>query len=227
MTVTAEIPASKASSASSLGLTELQFDALGEAFNLSLGEAAATFSQLVSEEIEISVPTVELISRQELVSRIERTQGVAQGKALCGITQQFETVASFRTQTMLVFPEKGGLEIVRRMLGDTVPVESVTELEEDALSEVGNIIINSCMSCLSNLFKREIVGTLPVCKIADAPSLLGSDGTEKQILVAHIAMRMSVQDVSGYVLFMMDMESIQQLVREVDNVFQIDSYAAR
>ena len=35
--------------------SELEMDALTEAFNLSLGEAANTFSAIVREEIELSV----------------------------------------------------------------------------------------------------------------------------------------------------------------------------
>ena len=46
--------------------SELEMDALTEAFNLSLGEAAATFSAIVREEIELSVPTIEILSRDQL-----------------------------------------------------------------------------------------------------------------------------------------------------------------
>ena len=51
--------------------SELEMDALAEAFNLALGEAAATFSAIVHEEIELSVPVVEFVSRDELTRRLQ------------------------------------------------------------------------------------------------------------------------------------------------------------
>ena len=48
-------------------LDEDTSDALAEAFNLALGEAAASFAEIVQEEIVMTVPVVELLPRTELV----------------------------------------------------------------------------------------------------------------------------------------------------------------
>lgn len=204
-----------------LNLNELQLDALAETFNLSLGEAAATFSLLVAEEIELSVPMVELVSRQDMVVRLQEMGHVGEEGRLCGITQRFEAEHSFHADTMLIFPEGGGLEIVRRMLGDEQAADAITELEQDALAEVGNIIINGCMSSISNLFKKEVSGTLPVVILSNARTLLLEHCLADQVLVARIGMHLAARNVSGYVLFMMDIASIRDFVSEIENVFRI------
>lgn len=213
-------PEARAEVAERLAMSELQLDALAETFNLSLGEAAAVFSQLVQEEIELSVPTVELVSRHDLVERLEAMGGSA-GSRLCSITQQFDASESFHTDTMLIFPESGSLEIVRRMLGEQATAEAISELEQDALAEIGNIIINGCMSSISNLFRKEIIGTLPEVVINESRALIMEHCTADDVLVARIGLHLSVQNVSGFVLFMMDIHSIRNFMGEIEHIFNI------
>ncbi|MCB1788727.1 MAG: chemotaxis protein CheC [Gammaproteobacteria bacterium] len=202
-------------------LDDLQLDALAETFNLSLGEAAAVFSQLVQEEIELSVPTVELVPREQMIERLKELGRHGDTERLCSITQEFDAQETFQTDTMLIFPEKDSLEIVRRMLNEQATAEAITELEQDALAEIGNIIINGCMSSISNLFHKEISGTLPEVVISDARSLLTEHCSADDVLVARIGMHLAVQNVSGYVLFMMDISSIRNFLGEIEHLFNI------
>ncbi|MBN9694815.1 MAG: chemotaxis protein CheC [Zoogloea sp.] len=201
--------------------SELEMDALTEAFNLSLGEAAATFSAIVREEIELSVPTIEILSRDQLTQRLEGAQPSAAGDRLCRINQQFDAASGFQTDALLLFPEHGSLEIVRRMLGDDTPVQQITELEQDALAEIGNIIINSCMSSLANLFGTEMRGSLPRVQSRTARTLLDDKSDSDVILVARIGMTMAAHNLSGYVLFIMDVPSIENFMAQVGRLFRL------
>ncbi len=201
--------------------SELELDALTEAFNLSLGEAAATFSAIVREEIDLSVPVVEFVARDELTRRMRDEQPPG-SRHLCRINQHFETSGDgFRTDAMLLFPEAGSLEVVRRMLGDDTPVQHITELEQDALAEVGNIIINSCMSSLADLFGTEMIGSLPRVQCVEVSHLLDDKSPDNLILVARIGMRMSAHNLSGFVLFLMDVPAIDHFMRRVCQVFNL------
>ena len=202
-------------------LDDLQLDALAETFNLSLGEAAAVFSQLVQEEIELSVPTVELVPREQMIERLKELGRHGDTERLCSITQEFDAQETFQTDTMLIFPEKDSLEIVRRMLNEQATAEAITELEQDALAEIGNIIINGCMSSISNLFRKEITGTLPEVVINDSRTLIMEHCTADDVLVARIGMHLAVHNVSGFVLFMMDIPSIRSFVGEIEHLFDI------
>jgi len=194
-------------------------DALTEAFNLSLGEATAAFSAIVREEIELSVPVVEFVSRDELACRLQSGQAGGVEDRLCRISQHFHTGDGFATDALLLFPEQGSLEIVRRMLGEDTSVEQITELEQDALAEIGNIIINSCMSSLADLFGSEITGSLPRVQSSSVARLLEDKSPESLILVARIGMRMSAHNLSGFVLFLMDVPSIDHFMGQVSRLF--------
>lgn len=205
-------------------LSELEQDALAEAFNLALGEAASSFADIVNEEIQVSVPQVEIIPRQALMQRLQRSGPDGQAGLLCAISQAFQSVDScIAAEALLLFPERGGLEIVRRMLGEqSTPLEQITELEQDALGEIGNIIINACMNSLSNIFDTEMVGTLPSVSRFALHELFNDQVSEVFVLVARVGMSLSTQDINGHVLFLMDMPSLESIVERIQTFFGLD-----
>lgn len=214
-------------------------DALAETFNIALGNASAQFAELVNEEIELSVPDVELVEHHLLVARIEASNDDGARGDLCRISQDFQSSqGDIATQAILLFPERGSLEIVRRMLGDTVSAESLNELEQDALGEIGNIIINSCMNSLAHIFDREMTGTLPEVRTGIAQELFGMHTpagshhetravkAQNAVLLARIGMRMASRSISGHVVFMMDIHSLQRSIEQIRRFFGMAVEAA-
>ena len=205
-------------------LSDIEQDALGESFNLALGQAAAVFADLVNEEIQLSVPTVEILEREVLVKRLEELTGKKTAQDLCCIAQHYVAGNAFDTDTLLLFPERGSLEIVRRMLGRTeIHLDQITALEQDALGEIGNIIINSCMSGLANILGTEVIGTLPGVQTIKPANLLDDHPKNEVILVAKIGMTMLTHDVTGYVLFIMDVPSLTAFMSSVRSFFGISN----
>ena len=147
---------------------------------------------------------------------------------LCRIAQDFSSVqADISTRAVLLFPERSSLEIVRRMLGDEVSEDKINEIEADALGEIGNIIINSCMNSLAHIFGREMTGTLPDVRTGKAEELFGrEEGDESAVLLARIGMRMATRRISGHVIFMMDMQSLQVSIQQIRQFFGIATEAA-
>ncbi len=208
----------------STNLGELERDALGEAFNMALGEAAASFAELVQEEITLSVPSVDLLARQELAERLAALQLPGLAERLTAISQNFHSQDRLlNTEALLLFGEQGSLEIVRRMLGQhDMPLEHITELEQDALGEVGNIIINSCMNTLSGIFGTEMIGSLPDVLQASADNLFDGHQAGQVVLMVRIGMGLQSHDITGYVLFLMDLPSLDQVIRKVRLYFGME-----
>jgi chemotaxis protein CheC len=78
--------------------------------------------------------------------------GSKNGDRVCGVSQHYE--GAFATEAILMFPEDKSLDIVRLMVGDAVPLQELTEMEQEAMSEIGNIILNSCVGTLANIFQE-------------------------------------------------------------------------
>jgi chemotaxis protein CheC len=195
-------------------VSELQRDALAEIFNIGVGRAAASLSQIVKEEIELSAPTVLFLSPEEVQATLLRSTEFDQ---LSLVSQDFR--GPFDARAMLVFPETNALVIVGHMLGEMVPPEELSEYEQEAMCEVGNIILNACISALADLFSVEFEGTLPEYQYANRQTLnlLGHiDGQVPVVLVVQINLTIRQQSVQGHLMFLLSVSSLQELLDNID-----------
>ncbi len=193
--------------------TELQRDALAEIFNIGVGRAAASLSQIVKEEIELSAPTVLFLPPEEVQGTLIGTEF----NQLSLVSQDFH--GPFNARAMLLFPEKNALVIVGHMLGEIVPPEELSEYEQEAMCEVGNIILNACISALADLFGTEFEGSLPEYQYAekDTLDLLGAiGGGVPVVLVVQINLTIRQQCIQGHLMFLLSVSSLQELLDSID-----------
>ncbi|MFC7514409.1 chemotaxis protein CheX [Herbaspirillum sp. GCM10030257] len=193
-------------------LTELQHDALVEMFNQGVGQAAAAMSRIVNEEVTMSVPMVQFQSRAE----VAKTLGCNEGRRICAIAQQFN--GAFNTEAFLMFPEEKSLEIVRLMVGQSLSLEELSEMEQEAMSEIGNIILNSCMATLANASGRELQGSLPMYHVGTSDDILGQNGKQWDGVVLTLTIDFNIErhHIYGYVAFLLDMPALQDLQHYID-----------
>lgn len=193
-------------------LTELQYDALVEIFNISIGRAAAAMSGIAEEEISLTVPTIEFASVERAG---ERLYGLSD-RRICGITQHFD--GPFATEGVLMFPEDKSLEIVRMMVGQSYSLEELSDLEQEAMAEVGNIILNACIGSIADITHGEFVSTLPVVKVGLGNDILktGERSRDETVLLIFIDFIIASREIRGYMAFLMDVPSMRNLVASVD-----------
>jgi chemotaxis protein CheC len=194
-------------------LTELQHDALVEIFNLGVGRAAAAMSRIVDEEVTMSVPMIAFQSRAE----VAKTLGSSEGRRISAVAQHFE--GAFNTEAFLMFPEEKSLEIVRLMVGQSFSLEELSEMEQEAMSEIGNIILNSCMGAFANAAGKELRGSLPTYHAGTGDDILGTSGKEWDGLVLTLKIDFNIErhHIYGYVAFLLDMPALHDLQRYIDD----------
>lgn len=194
-------------------LTELQHDALVEIFNISVGQAAAAMSRIVSEEVTMSVPEITFQRRAE----VAHTLGAQEGRRICAVAQQFS--GAFNTEAFLMFPEEKSLEIVRLMVGQSLSLEELSEMEQEAMSEIGNIILNSCMATLANASGKELQGSLPMYRIGTGNDILGQPGKQWDGVVMTLKIDFNIErhHIYGYVAFLLDLPALQDLTQYIDS----------
>lgn len=191
-------------------------DAVTELLNIAIGNAAASLSQLVEDEVRLSVPFVDFLTPAQAAARLEDE---TQGADSVAVRQHFE--GKFYGDILLIFPEKRSLDLVRHMLGDEVPLEQLTELEQEALLEVGNIILNACLGSLANQLHVPVEGSLPVyvrgrgAHILDLAGGKAPPGQEEMVMFLHVDFSLLKKDVHGYLAFVMDIVSARAFVDAV------------
>jgi chemotaxis protein CheC len=194
-------------------LSELELDAITELVNLGVSRAATNLALMVHEEVVLTVPKVALLSRQEAI----RTLSERESKHLVAVHQVFE--GDFAGRALLIFPEERSLELVRCVVGSELSLEEIIELEQEALAETGNVILNSCLATIANSLESNLKISLPEVLRGESSRFFNLDpppigGTT--ILFIYINFAVRRRDIEGYIAMMMDMPSLtalQELVR--------------
>ena len=191
-----------------LPLNALELDALTELVNIGVSKAAASLREMVGQEIILSVPKVELLARAAAVAILQRS-GAAK---LVAVHQVFEGEITGRA--MLIFPETNSLEIVRAVAGGNLSIEDIIELEQEALAETGNIILNGCLATIANMLERSLNMSLPEILRGDAThffSLPPPPHAGDLVLFVYINFSVKDRDIKGYIAMLMDMPSLAAL----------------
>lgn len=193
--------------------SDLHRETLAEVFNIAMGRAALAMGRIVNEEVKLSVPLVKLVPRQAAAILL----GGAEQKVY-SITQVLE--GDFDAFAILIFPESNSLDLVRLTVGEIADSESITELEREALTEIGNIILNACIGTVTNLLEGEFHISLPVFKASTYGDLLTSqDGgrpTDDVVLLLHIDFCVEKHSINGHLAFIQDIVSFHGLVERID-----------
>ena len=187
-------------------LSELERDALAEVSNIAMARAANSLRQMVEHEVKLSVPSVEILSQEAATAVVAKPDN----PNLVAVRQDFS--GTFSGRALLIFPESNSLELVRAVVGPKLSLEDIVDLEDEALAETGNIILNSWIATIANLLKQGLKMSLPMVVRGDSRQMFENLETlDRVILFLHISFEVSKKEIRGYVALLMDVPSIDQL----------------
>jgi chemotaxis protein CheC len=192
-------------------LNELQQDAMLEIFNIGVGKAAAALSKMTLEDVLLSVPTIEFLEWKEARLHLPND-----GTIMCGISQRFE--GPFNTEAVLMFPEEKSIGVIRHILGVDSLLEQLTEMEQEGLCEIGNIVLNACMAQIADIFSAEFHATLPELRIGTSEHVLNMnvEQPDRVVMLMRVKLTMERQETEGYLAFLSVLSDIQRLTSNVD-----------
>jgi chemotaxis protein CheC len=188
-------------------LSEIEQDALAEIANMGVSRAATSLRRMVGEQVLLSVPAVNIVSRRVASRMVEK----GHSPKLVAVQQSFE--GPFSGRALLIFPEAQSLELVRSIVGEEHSLEDVIDLEQEALAETGNIILNACLATIANVLRRTMRMSLPSIVRGDGDTLFdvragSSDGL---VLFLYIDFTIKNRDVRGFIALLMGLPSIAAL----------------
>ncbi len=132
-----------------------RLDMLRELINIGIGEAANSLSQLLQKRVMLRVPDIQIINVSEVNLYLQQeltSLGVY-------IAQDFEGM--IRGKTILCYTRECSLSLLNAIFGNNMKITSLTETGIATLNEIGNIIMVSCMSEISNMIEGKISYHLP------------------------------------------------------------------
>ena len=189
-------------------ITDAMFqDALGELLNMGLGQAADALSQMAAEEVHLSLPQVELCDEAQ-IEAYARVQFPGQ---ITAIAQGFK--GPINGEGLLIFPDENSHRLVHALLNDGGNRAELTELEYEALSEVGNIILNACLAAFADTFNIELNTNLPRWFQGDNNSLMGQIRSQgrRQFIMVQIDFSLQESRSQGCVMFILAASAVESL----------------
>jgi len=196
-----------------IALSELQLDALTELVNLGVSRAAGNLAVMVREEVILSVPKVALMTRQDAI----KTLGQRDSRSLVAVHQTFE--GEIVGRALLIFPEERSLELVRSLVSSELSNEEIIELEQEALAETGNVILNSCLATIANSLESRLKISLPEVIRGESTrffSLPPPPEAGSTVLFVYINFAVRRRNIEGYIAMLMDLPSLEALKKLLD-----------
>jgi chemotaxis protein CheC len=191
--------------APSIELSELEFDSLTELVNLGVSNAALSLREMIREEVVLSVPKLSLVSHEQAIATLSEKES----SPLVGVHQDFEGDISGRA--LLIFPEKKSIELVRAVIGGDLPLEDLVELEQEALAETGNVMLNACLGTIANQLGRSLRISLPEVIYGEGSVFFHSRAVSESsdcVLFIYINFAVRQRDLQGYMAMVLDMPSL-------------------
>lgn len=195
-------------------LTELELDALTELVNLGVSSAATNLSELVREEVILSVPRACVVTRDEAIANLRELDA----KRLVGIHQDFE--GDIRGRALLIFPEARSMELIRALVGAELSLDDIMELEQEALAETGNILLNGCLSTMANCLQRNLKISLPEVIHGDGTDFFRHANADEAVLFIYINFAVKQRDIQGFLAMILDLPSIVMLQKLLDDYIE-------
>jgi chemotaxis protein CheC len=194
-------------SSGSIVLTELELDALTELVNLGVSSAALSLREMVRSEVLLSVPNVTVVTPAEAVAKL----GEREAKRLVAVSQDFD--GDLTGRALLIFPEAKSMELVRAVVGSDLPLEEIMELEQEALAETGNVLLNGCLGSIANNLQRTLRISLPEVVHGEGAEFfdLTHARVDDGVLFIYINFTVRLRDINGYIAMLLDFPALVTL----------------
>lgn len=203
-------------------LTSIQHDALKELLNISIGQAANIFSQLVGFQIKLAIPQMSLIAiNREDKEYPHLFSTYSKGQLL---TSSIEFGELLQGKAILLFPFHQTHLLVNLFLGEdekTIDLKKdlpLNEIEYDALKEIGNLLLNAIMGGLGELLKTRFTYQPPQVESMHFGEFWESFYGEGSIYILILYSFFSIQDqnIEGTIVIQISMETIDFFLEKID-----------
>ena len=173
---------------------------LSQNFPTSLWPGQLTAPDASKCQVLLSVPDVDILSKEEANKIIAKTELVA-------VRQDFSGPSG---RALLIFP---GSKQPANWYGSSSasPLEDISSLEAEALARPATSFSIAGWRRLLSLLKRTLQMSLPVVVAGDSRQMLRSEETQTLVRFPHIKFEIRNSEIQGYVALLMDIPSMDAL----------------
>lgn len=188
-------------------------DMLREVINIGIGEAANSLSQLLQKRVLLRVPDICVMD----ISQVNAYLHKEMNNLGVYIAQDFDGMITGKT--ILCYTQECSLSLLNAIFGQSMKITSLSETGIATLNEIGNIIMVSCMSEISNMIDTEITYHLPevtveVSEIYFKNLLREIAKLEKAIAVKN-EFKIHDTDIRGYLFVLLSFKGYETVIERL------------
>lgn len=190
-------------------MSDQYFDVLKEIGNIGAGNATTALAQLMGTKVDMTVPQVRLMEFQELGTTMGGEEQIVVGIYL--------VVEGDINGSIIFMMEKQSVNaVIKKLMGAECDVDALSEMEESAIKELGNIITGAYLNSISTLTGLTIYPSVPALAVDMAGAILSVPAIEfgvigDKMLLIQTDFSNDV-DFSGYFVLVPDEESYAKIL---------------
>jgi len=195
-------------------------DALAELINIGFGRTADSLSRLTGERVSLDPPRVAILSVDAIGQVLVDYAGA--GSTLASVHQTFTGPIDGDAYLVLTHP---GAVLLTALLDPAQDPDTgrLDASSREALTEVGNILLNACLGMFANLLEVRFTFAVPRLRIDSLGDLVAhlvlaeeADRPVRHAFVVHTGFRLRERAVQGYLITVLGVASVERLLAEVD-----------
>ena len=192
----------------------LDHDALTELFNIGLHRAAASLSELTGQRIEVELPRLWVCPIDETHLRLRE---LIEGE-LATVHQIF--MGSVTGDAILVLEYEAASRLAALLTqGDVAADGRLDQSAREVLTEVGNVILSSCLSAFGDMLHVSVTFSVPRIHVESLEVMLRSLKVESDelhyTLLAATRFRLTEGEVGGYLLIAVGIASLDLISKSL------------
>lgn len=196
-------------------LSKQQKDALSELINIAFSRTAASLSDLTGHRVLLDVPNVAIFPIEELANELAQFLPAE----VATVHQVF--TGPVTGDALLLLNYDGAITLTDLLTDERAKSDLLNTSAREVLTEVGNILLNSCLGMFGNLLQVHVSFSVPRLHLETLDALLrslviASEGL-RYALVVYTAFRLRDSAVRGYLVIALNVASLDRLIQEAEN----------
>lgn len=186
------------------------FDILREIGNIGAGNATTALAQLLGSKVDMGCPEVTLLDFDKIGEHLGGDEQI-----MAGVYLMVE--GDITGSIMFLLKKESAQLLISKLMGTQIESDELSEMEQSALKEIGNIITASYLNALSTLTNLVIYPSVPAlsidmcCAIMSVPAIEFGAMGDKMLLIQN----RFFDGLDGYFVLVPDLESYDKILASI------------
>ncbi len=183
------------------------YDVLREIGNIGAGNATTALAQMLGCKVDMAVPQVRLLEFSEVGTIMGGEEQI-----MAGIYLMVE--GDITGSILFLLNKESARKLISKLMGMEVTGDELSEMEQSALKEIGNIITASYLNSLSMLTQLVIYPSVPALSIDMAGAILSVPAIEFGTMGDKLLLIQTqfFEGLDGYFILVPDLESYDKIL---------------